>query len=325
MPRVWTALRLVMLAVTLLHALMARAAAPTQLNNWSGEYFDKKQGALYFKYQLKGFKAGKQQSVITGSLTVTIRNILKDKLYFLGQAQSAAEEAPRDLWKLPAGKYLIESVTMVDAAGTKRSWEPEKEGKKFIVKRQTISNLGIWTLSPKGEGGLGVSFKMADNSYSEDGKRKQSSVAAVVDGFTGLVQEKFAGKAAKKGAADDYSSKTEARASYTFTREIAMFYSLNLFRYNYHAKQIAGVLSASDAQIRRCYTDRLDENEKLKGEAKFSFLLSKQTGTMSKLKHSGGGANDAKLIECMYLELGQIQFPVPENMIGELVYTFDVR
>lgn len=314
------------LAVTLLYALAARAAAPTQLNSWSGEYFDKKQGAFYFKYQLKGFKAGKQQAVITGSLTVNIRNILKDKLYFLGQGQSAVDEAPRDLWKLPAGKYLIESMSMVDAAGNKRTWEPEKKGKKFIVKRQTISNLGIWTLGPKGgDSGLGVSFKMADNSYSEDGKRKESSVAAVVDGFTGLVQEKFAGKVAKKGAADDYSSKTEARASYTFTREIAMFYSLNLFRYNYHAKQIASVLSASDAQIRRCYTDRLEENEKLKGEAKFGFLLSKQTGTMSKLKHSGGTANDAKLIECMYLELGQIQFPVPENMIGELVYTFDVR
>jgi hypothetical protein len=104
-----------------------------------------------------------------------------------------------------------------------------------------------------------------------------------------------------------------------------MFYKLDLMKHNDHAKAIAGVLTVYDPNIRKCYTDRLDDNDSLKGDVKFTFLLSKQTGTMAKLKRTGGSLGDPKLAECMYYELSQIQFPVSENMIGELTYTFDLQ
>ena len=104
-----------------------------------------------------------------------------------------------------------------------------------------------------------------------------------------------------------------------------MFYRLNLMRHNYHAKTISGVLNANDANLRRCYTDRLDFNDDLRGTVGFTFLLSKQSGTMAKLKPSGGTANDPKLVECLFMELSNMQFPVPDNMVGDLLYTFDVK
>ena len=104
-----------------------------------------------------------------------------------------------------------------------------------------------------------------------------------------------------------------------------MFYKLNLFRHNYLAGQMAEVLNSYDANLRKCYTDRLDFNDELKGDVAFTFILSKQSGRMQKLKHRGGSANDPKLVECLYNELTYIQFPASENMLGELVYTYDVK
>jgi hypothetical protein len=300
------------------------AAAALTVAPWHGELFDKKQGAFYFQYALKGFKAGKQQAAITGSLSVTVSNILRKKALVFAQDQSDPDELPRQLWKLPAGKYQIKSATLVDAAGVKRTWEP-KDHNDFVVKRQSLSNLGLWTFSPEGDTGLSAKLTMTDNAYAEPGKKKDSPLAAVIDGFTGLEQERFAGKRAKRDAEADHSSQVALRATATFTREISMFFRLDLFKYNYHAKAVAGVLTVSDPKMRTCYVDRLGDEKDLKGDVRFTFLLSKQTGTMARLKHTGGALKDAKLVECLYYELAQIQFPVPENMIGELTYSFDVR
>jgi hypothetical protein len=166
---------------------------------------------------------------------------------------------------------------------------------------------------------------MIPNSYKETSSKEESSVAAVLDGFTGLIQEKFGGKRVIQAADEQYSSNRELRRAVTFTRQISMFYKLDLFKHNNHAKAIAEVLNTFDSIFRKCYADRLDFNDDLRGDVRFTFLLSAQSGTISKLKYTGGSANDPKLAECVYLELSQIQYPVPENMVGELAYTYDVK
>lgn len=304
-------------------------AGPLTLNEWKGEYFDKRQGGLYLKVALKNFKGSAQTKYITGNVQVVVWNLLKKKAYLISHPLGDDPAAfPRDMYKLPSGKYEVKQVVMVDAAGVKRIWKSENEGEKqtFLVKRQCLSNLGLWTLSPEDKTGLAVKFAMIPNTYKEEGDKKDSSVAAVLNGFTGLIQEKVGGKKVLKGAETNYENANELRATITFTRQIAMFYKLDLFRHNHHGKAIANVLSVYDPNLRRCYTDRLDFNDALRGDVKFTFLLSKQTGTMSKLKASGGSAaGDPKLVECMYNELAAISFPVPENMIGELTYIYDVK
>jgi hypothetical protein len=300
---------------------LAKDAASTlaqPLGVWHGEFFQKKQGGLYFK--------ARTSEKLDGPVQVVVWDVLEKKAYSLSVQPGVGEGPPREIVKAPSGKYDVQQITMVDRQGVKRQWVGTKETRKaFLVKRQCISNLGLWSVAPDGKTGLKVSFDPLANSYKEDKGTEDSSVAVVLDGFTGLIQEKFGGKKVLEAGENDHGNDHELRAAITITRQIAMFYKLDLFKHNNHAQAIANVLSTYDPNIRRCYTDRLEWVESLKGDLVFTFLLSKQTGTMAKLKHTGGTINDVKMTECVYYELARISFPVPENMIGELTYSYDVK
>jgi len=300
---------------------------PAPMSEWKGEFFDRRQGGLYFKVVAKDFKASAQTRFLTGNAQVVVLNLLSKARYVTSVPLGDDGGRPREMWKIPSGKYEVIQVTLVDMAGVKRVWHTGKAHRQdFVVHRQCLSNLGLWTISPFGSNGLKLHIGAAPNTYKEAGAHRHSSVAAVLDGFTGLIQEKIGGKQVLEGARQGYGSQRELRATIKFTRQIAMFYKLNLFKFNYHAQAVANVLSVYDPNMRRCYTDRLAVNEHLRGDVKFTFLLSKQTGTMAKIRATGGSAaSDPKLVSCVYYELAQIQFPVPENMIGELTYTYDVK
>jgi hypothetical protein len=304
----------------------AQKAVPFTAAPWKGEFFTSKQGGLYVKMLPKNFAASQQTKFLTGNVRLTVYNLLTKRLYIVSHSFGDIEGFPREIWKLTSGKYEIRSIEMVDMAGQKRRWVSGPRSRKtFVVPRQSISNLGLWTLKPLGKDKLSVKFDMIPNSYAESSRKGESSVAAVVDGFSGLIQERFGGKKVIEGSGDGYSNNKQLRATITFTRKISMFYALNLFRHNYVAQEVSNVLVVYDPNIRRCFTDRLQEKEDLRGDVKFTFLLSKATGTMNKVKNTGGTASDPKLVKCMYLELGQMQFPIKENIVGEVTYTFDVN
>lgn len=313
------------IAAWMLVQLFASADAHAQhmaFKDWKGEYFDQKEGGFYVKMRLKGFKASAQTSYLTGNVQVLTYNILSKKSFLLSHKIAGTEGYPHELWKAPSGKYVVRSVTMIDASGVKRMWVPKKgKTRTFIIKRQSLSNLGLWTVRPRGKTRLSIKFGMASNSYKEQGSKKESSVARVINGLNGVVQERFAGRKILDRAQDNY----DRLATIKFTRQIEMYYALNLFKHNYRAQGIADVLKVYEPNVRKCYTDRLEYNDKLAGTLKYKFILSKQTGTMAKLKNVGGtAASDTKMVTCVFYELGHIQFPVSETMIGELTYTFGV-
>lgn len=304
----------------------AKKAVNYTASPWKGEYFTQKQGGFYVKMLLKDFAASAQTKFLTGNIQVIAYNLLSKRQYIINHKMALTDGFPAEIWKLSSGKYEIRSIAMVDMAGVLRRWSSGPDDRRtFLVPRQSLSNLGLWTLKPFGKDKLSVKFDMIPNSYTESGSKSESSVAAVVDGFSGLIQQKIGGKKVIDGADDGYGGSKQIRATMTYTRQIAMFYALNLFRHNYLAQQVSQVLVVYDPNLRRCYTDRLEYNEALKGDVKFTFLLSKSTGTMTRIKQSGGTMTDPKLIRCMYLELGAIQFPVSENIVGEVTYSFDVR
>lgn len=321
-------LSLILLAVFVLVSgnAIAQKKVPFTAAPWKGEFFTPKQGGLYVKILPKNFAASAQTNFLTGNVKLTVYNLLTKRLYIVNHALGDIEGFPREIWKLTSGKYEIKSVEMVDMAGQKRRWVSGPSNRKtFVVPRQSISNLGLWTIKPFGKDKLSVKFDVIPNSYTETNSNSESSVAAVVDGFSGLIQERFGGKKVIEGSSDGYSTNKQIRATITFTKQISMFYALNLFRHNYIAQEVSNVLVVFDPNIRRCFTDRLEEKEDLRGDVKFTFLLSKATGTMNKVKNTGGTASDPKLVRCMYLELSQMQFPIKENIVGEVTYTFDVK
>ncbi len=304
----------------------AQKTVPFTAAPWKGEFFTSKQGGLYVKMLPKDFAASGQTKFLTGNVQLTVYNLLTKRLYIVSHSLGDVEGFPREIWKLTSGKYEIRSVELVDMAGQKRRWVSGPSNRRtFVVPRQSIANLGLWTLKPFGKDKISIKFEMIPNSYTETSRKSESSVAAVVDAFSGLIQERFGGKKVVEGSDDGYSSNKQIRATITFTRQISMFYALNLFRHNYVAQDVSNVLVVYDPNIRRCFTDRLEEKDDLRGDVKFTFLLSKATGTMNKVKNTGGTASDPTLVRCMYLELGQMQFPIKENIVGEVTYTFDVK
>ncbi len=292
------------------------------LVEWNGQYFDKKQGGMFTALELSGFSRA-----VTTNIIVYIEDILQQKPYqiSLKPDNSGPFGGAVAVWLLPSGKYHIKQIVMVDGAGVKRTWIDPSGKTTLIVRRQCLSNLGEWLLQPLGKDGLRVGFKMVPSRYKESGPKSQSSIAGVFDGFSGMLQEAFGGKKVLQGAADNYGSAHEMRRTISFTRQISMFFKLDLLRQNRYARGVADVLITYDANMRKCYSDRLDFNDELRGDVRFTFLLSKATGTFIKLKATGGSINDPKLSECLYRELSHMQFSVAENLVGELVYTYDVK
>ncbi len=191
-----------------------------RLNEWHGEYFEKSRGALFVSLNLENFRGG-----FTSEVQVYLTDVLRNNPVMISldpnrQPTSVAGQ----IWVAATGKYRLDRIELVDGTGAKRTWKIDAEQHRYAVKKQCLSNLGRWTIKPQGADGLNVTFESIPNPFKEQGKdRKDSSVAAVIDGTTGLLQEIFAGKKAVSNADSDNSTTNELRRTITFTRQISMF------------------------------------------------------------------------------------------------------
>jgi len=147
----------------------------------------------------------------------------------------------------------------------------------------------------------------------------------VIDGYSGAFQQEIAGNqllAERKKA----RTRRQLRSTVTTRRQLAMYYKLNLYKHNYYAKSMSETLTVYDTAMRQCYTDRMDQlGEDLEGQITFTFLLAKASGTLTKVKNSGGSIQDQELIRCISLKLQAIQFTPNTSMLGELSYTFQIQ
>ena len=303
---------------------MGSASDAIIAKEWKGEIFRPKEGAFYFKQRLTGFR---NPGKILGPVTVTLFNIIEQRSVVIVNAPSPVDSYPREIWRVPAGKYRIDRLQLADDSGVTRKWlnTGPQSAPLIIVPKVGLANLGVWTLSPDGTSGLGAKFEMAANSYTETSPKTDSSVSAVVNGFTGAIQEVFGGKRVLDGAPSGGGDANTLRAAVSFTRQIAMFYKLDLFKHNRFNKDVMGAVGAFDQNLRGCYTKALSTNANLRGSILFKILISQNTGTMRQVHKGGGTLLDGSVSDCLVLELMQIPLPVRENMIGELTFTFDVK
>jgi hypothetical protein len=291
------------------------------IKEWKGEYFKKKEGAVFVKTIATGFS-----STSNANFQVTLFGILQQKQFTFSNTQTAADAYPREIWKLGSGKYRIDRIDFIDGSGVTRTWQGRPEAPlAILVPRVMLSNLGVWQISPQGTNGLNVKFSMGPNTYRENGSAKESSVAAVVNGFTGTVQQVIGGKQVIDGADNEYSDKNSLRATASFTRQISMFYKVDLFKHNRYSKDVMASLAAFDPNLRTCYTRALEQNASLKGDLVLQVLASSKTGTIRQAKKSKGAISDGAMIDCMITELQQIPMPVQENMVGELTFIFETK
>lgn len=291
------------------------------VKEWNGEYFKEKEGAVFVKTVTTDFP-----KAVTGKIQVVLYGIIQQQSFVFSNAQVDPTAPPREIWKLPSGKYRVDKIELIDHAGVKRSWNANpKAPLAVLVPRVMLSNLGLWTIRPAGANGLNVKFAMVPNSYTEKAAAKDSSVAAVVNGFTGSIQKVIGGKKVLDGAEKQYSDENMIRATATFTKQIEMYYRIDLFKHNKYAKDVMQAIAAFDAPIRRCYTTALEGNASLKGDLVFQVIASAKTGTIRQARKSRGAINDGTMTDCIIAELEQIPMPVDENMIGELSFAFGAK
>jgi len=291
------------------------------IKEWKGEYFKEKEGAVFVKTLTADFP-----KAVTGKVQIVLYGIIQQQSFMFSNTQVDPSAPPREIWKLPSGKYRVDKIELTDAAGVKRVWTSNpKAPLAVLVPRVMLSNLGLWTIRPAGTNGLNIKFAMVPNSYTEKAAAKDSSVAAVVNGFTGSIQKVIGGKKVLQGAEKQYSDENTIRATATFTRQIEMFYRIELFKHNKYGKDVMQAIAAFDAPIRRCYTTALESNGSLKGDLVFQVIASAKTGSIRQARKSRGAINDGTMTDCIIAELEQIPMPIDENMIGELFFTFGAK
>jgi len=297
------------------------------VDKWKGEYFLEKQGGFYVHIEVLSPKTSAPDPNNSSTIQVTLVNLLTRETYRLNPMISELTSPPKEIWKIHSGKYLIKNIEKVDHAGTIRRYRPKHAGeaKSFVVKRHQLSNLGVWKLTPQRDTGLTLQVEMIPNRFAEEGPAAESSIKHVIDGYSGAFQQEIAGNqllAERKKA----RTRRQLRSTVTTRRQLAMYYKLNLYKHNYYAKSMSETLTVYDTAMRQCYTDRMDQlGEDLEGQITFTFLLAKASGTLTKVKNSGGSIQDQELIRCISLKLQAIQFTPNTSMLGELSYTFQIQ
>lgn len=308
-----------------LHASEPLSSPVVTVVEWRGSDLGQNEGAFYLKIILEK-KSSQPRGGIVVEQTAQVRlySLEERKNYVVNQLiTNPGDRRPVQVWRLRAGKYQITKVSFLDDKGMLRSWQPKGIGKSFIVRRKTLSNLGQISLQARGKTDLLPKLVMMPNSFRDDRASQDALLTSVIDGYTGIRQEVFAGKKALTPASEEVQAKSKLQVELTATRKVSMVFRLDLFKHNQFALPMIRVIEHHDPTLRACYIDRLNINEQLRGSIKFSMLFSKNLSSIKKLKFSGGSINDPELVRCLLSELHSLNFPVQENMLGELSFNFD--
>ena len=311
--------------VLLLIRLLSASFSYAKTNNlfvWGGDYLDPKEGAIYFTLDLS-------DPVISANIgdkfEIRLLDVLKKKSHRV-QDDPGAYEKDSDpvIWKIPAGKYIIAALALNLRNGKKLIWKAGKKTKQFIIiKKISISNGGLWTLKLNAKKKLELSFSMIPNRYKFSGDKEDATVAAVFDGFSDRVQSVVGGKNVVRKAKNNYEEAGELLVRTRTVRNISMKWSIDLLKDRSKAKDINDVILAQDPYLRKCYTDRLEVSDGLRGNIVYGIVVNKSSGTFKKVRNIGGSISDHKLVNCIQDVLLQMQFSVSKNMLGKLVFEFD--
>lgn len=289
-------------------ALVAAAAKPHAPN----------EGALYLELETPGWKQVK----------VHLYQPSTQKTFVFTQNVTDNTHAVQALWLIPEGKYtLIRIATQDDDKGEKKWMAKQTGGKPFVVERDTISNLGTWSLSALNKSSnLNANFLMQPTGLEIEELQKKGFRKGVINGFSGLMQTVSKYRSALGGVtekAKGEESKT-ALAAYRFSRSLILSYNANLFRHNdAHRESFNQTLQLYDNNWRQCYKLGLANRPDLAGTVMFSFLV--ESGRLSNVSAQQDKLRDASVISCLSEELAALSVPMNKNMMGVIHFSFNFK
>lgn len=292
------------------------------LDPWRGEYLQQGYGAFYTKLKLQGFKKSSRSHNITTNVFLHFHDDKENRRYIVSQSLQEPENGVQ-IWKMPVGNYLLSKISMSDASGRLRNWvvNPKAPGKSSIgIRYLFLSNMGVINLSPVGNSGLMIRVQGQANAFKNSFRHE--AFAGVIDAYSMKVQEKLGGRNLFADASDEFASSDEVRAAFTFQRQITMIYKLDIGKQRRYTRKLVNTIAAEDLDLRRCYMDELEKTSDLKGNVAFNFVIERSTGAMQKIQYRGGNIKNGRLISCLYYTMGKMQFPVAENLAGNIRFYF---
>ncbi len=293
----------------------------TPLELWRGEYLQANQGAFYVRLKLQDFKSSSRGQSITTNVFIHLVDERQNKRYVLSQALGE-ETDPLQIWKIPQGHYTMQKLTLNDNTGRTRQWlSPGKP--QITIRKFFLTNMGLVTLSPFEKTGLKLRFQSQPNLYQNS--YAHESFIGVVDGYTNKAQAKLGGKEVMINAQKEYSSANEARAVFSHKRDIQMIYRINLVNAPQLNARVAQTFANQDLDLRRCYMEELDRNEALRGNASFRFQIARSDGTMQKIAYRGGSLKSNRVVQCLYFNMGKMQFPIATDVAGDINFFFNYQ
>lgn len=304
------------LALTLCCAQAASARGPMTAPKWGGEYLRPDQGLASLEARVENFPGGDEEP-----LQIALLHVATGQAYIINQPLSSGEKKKRTLyWKLPAGKYQITRVSRV--AGAKTLSTTRFRAQYVTLQGFALSDLGVWVAKATRKGPLVVKF-FARNAQEFTFPTGDDTLSAIIDGFSGKRLKTLAGGANSERSRVNFGTADEMRATITETREVSMVYKMDLRRFARYNRSVFPVIQKRDGRFRQCYLDGLQLKDNLRGTAKFDFTLAGGKGTVQRLKYKGGTLLDQRTVECLYAELGQMEFPVKVALSGSVTFAFD--
>lgn len=297
------------------------AALSSPLGPWNGEFLQANQGAIYGRFYLDHFQKTRSFRDITNSVFMNVRNQKTGQVFTLSQAPNEGSSDPVQVWKIPAGSYSVEKLSINENTGITRVWSPTGKRPIFTVKYLNLSNLGLIRLSPFGKFGLRVFFLSSPNVF--ENMTSHHSFVAVLDGYRGRVQKTLGGTQVQKDARENFGVSGEARAAFSTSRQISMIYQVNSTGTQTSRQLLSSTISGQDSELRRCYMDQLDLQLGLRGTVTYNFQITGQSGSFKDLRYNGGTLNSPRAVECLTLALKKLQFPVNKTLVGQLAFQFN--
>ncbi len=289
---------------------------------WQGELLPQGYGALYVRLKLSGFKKSSRGTSMTTNVFLHFQDEKQNRRYTVSQAVQESETGVQ-VWKLPIGNFLLYKVSLTDNTGRLRTWQVAQRAREKStvgIRHLFLSNMGILSLSPAGNASLMVRILPQTNVFKNT--YKHDAFAGVIDAYNLKVQERLGGKTLFAEAEGDFSSSDEVRAAFSFQRQIAMIYKLDVGKQKKFTTKLISTLAAQDLDLRRCYMEELDKTPNLKGNVAFNFMIDRSDGVMQKIQYRGGNIKNNRLTTCLYYTLGKMQFPVTSNVGGNITFYF---
>ena len=306
------------------NALPTSHAGVQDVQEWQGELFSKKQGALLFKLDYSDRISDELASPIEFRLV----NLINKKQFRIAVEPFSAFAAHTELlFKIPSGKYLLKSIRFQTTDGRRLTWKGSKKKPiQLYVMRQVISNAGVWRLKFSKRNRLTLSIRKFDVTKERNWLLKfKETAAAVIDAKSKLVQMHLGGKKIQRQAATLVTDDTDAMGVVSYQRTIGFYYQVDLLRNNRHASSFINTLSLHDSTLRKCYTDGLDEGHFSKGKIVFSILYSGKKRSIVKLQKSAGSTKLDGTAKCLYEKMQDIKFAVNQTMAGRVTFTMNYQ